>query len=67
MRLLTLLPGAIVVAALATASPAFAEIQTKAIDYTQGGTTLQGFIAWDNVTQAPTSSTSTVARTRWSR
>jgi dienelactone hydrolase len=53
MRLLTLLPGAIVaVAALSMASPAFAEIQTKAIEYPQGETTLQGFIAWDDAAQA---------------
>jgi len=53
MRLQTLLPGAMVaMTALATGAPALAAIQTKTVEYTQGGTALQGFIAWDDATQA---------------
>ena len=35
-------------AACAVATAAAAEVQTKEIEYTQGGTVLQGFLAWDD-------------------
>lgn len=38
-------------AALAVASVAFAEIQTKEIEYKQGDTPLQGFMAWNDQTK----------------
>jgi dienelactone hydrolase len=36
------------VSMLAIATTAFAEIKTRQVDYSQGGTVLQGFVAWDD-------------------
>jgi dienelactone hydrolase len=40
--------AAMVIALVASASAASAEVKTKVVDYTVGGTALQGFIAWDD-------------------
>jgi dienelactone hydrolase len=40
--------AAMVIALVAAASTASAEIKTKVVDYTVGGTALQGFMAWDD-------------------
>ena len=40
--------AAMAIALVASASAASAEIKTKVVDYTVGGTALQGFIAWDD-------------------
>ncbi len=39
---------ALAIAGLAFASVACAEVQTKVVDYQQGDTPLQGFLAWDD-------------------
>ena len=44
--------AAMVIALVASASTASAEIKTKVVDYTAGGTALQGFIAWDDASTA---------------
>ncbi len=43
---------AMVVALVASAATASAEIKTKVVDYAVGGTALQGFIAWDDASAA---------------
>jgi len=40
--------AAMVIALVGSASAASAEVKTKVVDYTVGGTALQGFIAWDD-------------------
>jgi dienelactone hydrolase len=40
--------AAMVIALVASASAAAAEVKTKVVDYTVGGTDLQGFVAWDD-------------------
>jgi dienelactone hydrolase len=40
--------AAMVIALVASAATASAEVKTKVVDYTVGGTPLQGFIAWDD-------------------
>lgn len=52
MRFVSFLSGTALAMATLAAAPAAAEIQTKTVEYTQGGTTLQGFIAWDNAAPA---------------
>lgn len=42
--------AAMVIALVASAATASAEIKTRVVDYTVGGTALQGFIAWDDAT-----------------
>jgi dienelactone hydrolase len=44
--------AAMVVALVASAATASAEIKTKVVDYTAGGAALQGFIAWDDASAA---------------
>jgi dienelactone hydrolase len=39
---------ALAVSMLAMATAAFAEVKTKEVEYTQGTTILQGFVAWDD-------------------
>src|SRR5206468_11947069 len=41
---------AMVAACLAVASPAFAEVKTREVEYRQGDTALQGFMAWNDAT-----------------
>jgi dienelactone hydrolase len=41
-----------VIALVASASAASAEIKTKVVDYTVGGASLQGFLAWDDASAA---------------
>jgi dienelactone hydrolase len=43
---------ALAVLLLASATTAFAEVKTKQVEYTQGTTVLQGFLAWDDATPA---------------
>ena len=43
MRLIASLP-----VLLLTVSAAFAEVKTKEVSYTAGGTTMKGFVAWDD-------------------
>ncbi len=40
-------------ALLLLAFSAEAKVQTKVVEYTQGGTTLEGFMAWDDAVHAP--------------
>lgn len=42
-----------VVAAVALAAPAYAEIKTEAIDYEHDGTALQGYFAYDSTIEGP--------------
>ena len=44
--------AAILLVLLSVASPAFADVQTKIVDYTVGGVALQGFLAWDDAAAA---------------
>ena len=44
--------SAMVIALVASASTASAEIKTKVVDYTVGGASLQGFLAWDDASAA---------------
>ncbi len=44
--------AAMVIALVASAAIASAEIKTKVVDYTAGGAALQGFLAWDDASAA---------------
>ena len=44
--------SAMVIALVAWASTASAEVKTKVVDYTVGGAALQGFLAWDDASAA---------------
>lgn len=44
----SLLAIAAALAALALANPSHAEVKTREVEYTQDGTTLQGYVAWDD-------------------
>jgi dienelactone hydrolase len=44
--------AALAVSMLAIATAAFAEVKTREVEYKQGDTVLQGFVAWDDATTA---------------
>ena len=53
MRSLHLVATLLVAAVALSAAPARAEIKTQWIDYTQGGTPLRGYLAYDDAIKGP--------------